>query len=106
MLEITSYSSYIITFRERCYNKPLLTSVYNGKIQSGSVSAVIDAVKQGQSIQMISGRASLSVDHIEYNNIEDEFVIMDLWWIYATYSWNSLVDFLKFYVSTCTVKPV
>ena len=54
--------------------------------------SVINALKNGQSIQMSNNKRSWgSVDHIEYSNMEDEFVAVNIWEVYL--------------VSTCTFGP-
>ena len=76
---------YIFTLRERCNNKPILTVTSDGSIEAGSVSSVIGAVKLGQDIQATIGFGyAVSVDNIEYNDLEDEFTAMDVWRITKT----------------------
>ena len=69
---------------------------------SGSVLSVIDAMKLGQDIHVtINGtQYSVSVDNIEYNEVEDEVVAMDIWQITNVYAGNHF----RFSVSTFTVK--
>ena len=69
---------------------------------SGSVLSVIDAMKLGQDIHVTINGAfdSLFVGNIEYNEIEDEVVAMDVWQIFTAYAGNHY----RFSVSIFTVK--
>ena len=62
-----------------------MTVTSDGSIEAGSVSSVIGAVKLGQDIQATIGFGyAVSVDNIEYNDLEDEFTAMDVWRITKT----------------------
>ena len=94
--------STFFNLRERCHSKPLLSVSEDDYGNSGSVLSVIDAMKLGHGIHVtINGFIQyLSSDNIEYSELEDEVVAMDIWQIVTGYA----TTHVRFTVSIFTVK--